>query len=158
MEKSHPVASLWRQLRCQPCSRDSLAVFGKVSQLRERCSSVTGCKFGMEQYHHSLEREEPDGKKTQVLTKGSLWELVSDGNERLWFLEMGIKHLPPLLWAAAMDKGLQLLCPWDELGKVAHRENARFEIIPDKNNLFRGSEIYQCTGCVLRTESEVHSS
>lgn len=72
---------------------------------------------------------------------------------------MGMKCLPPVLWAAAENKGLKLLCPWDELGKVALRENTGFEIIPDKNNLSRGSGIYPCIpGCALRTEYEANSS
>lgn len=90
----HTVASLWRQMRCHPCSRDSLAVFGRAPGLRERCCSITGCEHGTQQCHDSLEREETGEKKTQILTKGSFWKLVSDGNGRLWFPEMGIKRLP----------------------------------------------------------------
>lgn len=69
--------------------------------------------------------------------------------------------MPPrtVAWAVVKNKGLQLLCPWDELGKVAHRQNTCFEIISDKNNLSRGSEIYPCVmGCAPRSESEVNGS
>lgn len=74
--KYHAVASLWRQMRCHPCIRDSLALFERVPELRGRCCSISGGKDAMQQCHHPLEREETGEEKTQILTKGSLWELV----------------------------------------------------------------------------------